>query len=113
MVEEAKEADVGSCSTRNTIKHMRRTLERPTDHKTKSGSTEVRKSRQNLASKTDVSLKASAGSSDVRKSRKSLASSTDSSARSSTRRHGHKSSQKLGLPKSVSMSVTQADADIG
>ncbi|KAL1428431.1 hypothetical protein MTO96_002808 [Rhipicephalus appendiculatus] len=113
MVEQAKEANMGTSYRRNYIQHMRRTLDRPTDNKTKCGSTEVQKCRQSLASNADVSLKGSSGSSEVRKSRKSLASSADSSARSSTSRHSHKSGQKPGLPKSVPMSMTQADADIG
>ncbi|KAL3244263.1 hypothetical protein MRX96_018887 [Rhipicephalus microplus] len=73
MVEQAKEANTGSCSASNTIKHMR-----------------------------PLSLG---------KVEKALA--MDPSIKSSTRRHGRKSRQKLGLPKSVPMSGTQAIADIG
>ncbi|KAH7956551.1 solute carrier family 22 member 7 [Rhipicephalus sanguineus] len=76
MVEQAKEANLGSSSTRNTMEHMRRTLERQTDRKTRSGSTEGPKSRKSLTSNTDVSHKTSAG------------------------RHGRKLSQNLRLPKS-------------
>ncbi|KAL1428435.1 hypothetical protein MTO96_002812 [Rhipicephalus appendiculatus] len=111
MVEQAKEANIGTSYRRNYIQHMRRTLDRSTDNKTKCGSTEVPKCRQSLASNTDVSLKGSSGSSEVRKNRKSLASSADSFVKA--RRLGHKFSQKPGLPKSVPMSMTQADADIG
>ncbi|KAH8039036.1 hypothetical protein HPB51_004961 [Rhipicephalus microplus] len=111
MVEQAKEANTGSCSASNTIKHLRRTLERPTNQKTKSGSTDVRKNIQTLANNATVSSKASTSSSESGKSRKGLA--MDPSIKSSTRRHGRKSRQKLGLPKSVPMSGTQAVADIG
>ncbi|KAH7956550.1 solute carrier family 22 member 7 [Rhipicephalus sanguineus] len=106
MVEQAKEAKIGACSRWTTMKHMRRTLEQPTDHKTKSGSNDLPQCRQSFASNA-----ASTGSSKDRKSRKSLASNTDSSRK--PRRHDQKFSQKLGLPKSVPMSMTQADADIG
>ncbi|KAH8039037.1 hypothetical protein HPB51_004962 [Rhipicephalus microplus] len=112
MVEQAKEANIGLSYARNYIKHMRRTLERPTDHMAKSGSTDaLRKSRQSVASNTNVSLKSSTGSSDTRKSRKSRSSNSDSSAKAKLQ--GYKFSQKPELPRGGSMPITQAAADIG
>ncbi|KAH6942873.1 hypothetical protein HPB50_011385 [Hyalomma asiaticum] len=82
MVEQAKELALDT--NRKTMEHMRRTLERETDHMTKSANTEVSKSRKSIASKAICSLKAA------------------------SRRHGHKSSRKLGSPKSAPLSPTKA-----